>query len=76
MDDFGCGGLTENEQRLGLLAQLRGRGGERRPKRRGRGVLPSLRGDREEEEQGLEGQDTGKKEEEGEKDSPCIPPSV
>ena len=39
-------------------------------------IFPSLRGDREEEEQGLEGQDTGKKEEEEEKDSPHIPPSV
>ena len=42
----------------------------------GRAVLPSLRGDREEGKQGLERQATGKKEEEEETDSPCIPPSI
>ena len=69
-------GPPRGQQRVPLLALGRGQGGERRPEWRGRTVLPSLRGDREEEEHGLEEQDTGKKEEEEEKDSPCIPPSV
>ena len=45
----------------GLLAQLRGRGGKRRPERRGREVLPYLCGDLEKEEKGLETKDTAKK---------------